>query len=109
MRRILWALLALAVAVVGAGALALGSRGVQDAIVTRIAQRRIGRDMSGLLAPDALRVLLCGTASPIPSPRRAEACTAVFAGRSEEHTSELQSHHDLVCRLLLEKKKLCTT
>src|SRR5437773_4216011 len=26
------------------------------------------------------------------------------AKRSEEHTSELQSHHDLVCRLLLEKK-----
>src|SRR5437773_7749575 len=26
------------------------------------------------------------------------------AERSEEHTSELQSHHDLVCRLLLEKK-----
>src|SRR5437773_7595325 len=25
------------------------------------------------------------------------------APRSEEHTSELQSHHDLVCRLLLEK------
>src|SRR5437773_8874584 len=25
--------------------------------------------------------------------------------KSEEHTSELQSHHDLVCRLLLEKKK----
>src|SRR5437773_7791409 len=30
-------------------------------------------------------------------------------GRSEEHTSELQSHHDLVCRLLLEKKKTITT
>src|SRR5437773_3989400 len=28
-----------------------------------------------------------------------------FSHRSEEHTSELQSHHDLVCRLLLEKKK----
>src|SRR4051812_49918005 len=27
------------------------------------------------------------------------------AGRSEEHTSELQSHVNLVCRLLLEKKK----
>src|SRR5437773_9080204 len=27
--------------------------------------------------------------------------------RSEEHTSELQSHHDLVCRLPLEKKKNC--
>src|SRR5438034_7815240 len=33
-----------------------------------------------------------------PSERRAGA-------RSEEHTSELQSHSDLVCRLLLEKKK----
>src|SRR5436190_12453491 len=29
----------------------------------------------------------------------------VFDERSEEHTSELQSHSDLVCRLLLEKKK----
>src|SRR5690554_7675516 len=28
-----------------------------------------------------------------------------FAGRSEEHTSELQSRPHLVCRLLLEKKK----
>src|SRR5260221_6841920 len=28
-----------------------------------------------------------------------------LAARSEEHTSELQSHSDLVCRLLLEKKK----
>src|SRR5476649_648071 len=27
------------------------------------------------------------------------------SNRSEEHTSELQSHSDLVCRLLLEKKK----
>src|SRR5438034_6730531 len=30
---------------------------------------------------------------------------SVAWGRSEEHTSELQSHSDLVCRLLLEKKK----
>src|SRR5438034_2224575 len=29
--------------------------------------------------------------------------------RSEEHTSELQSHSDLVCRLLLEKKKKIST
>src|SRR5260370_9673804 len=29
--------------------------------------------------------------------------------RSEEHTSELQSHLNLVCRLLLEKKKIKTT
>src|SRR5436190_14549856 len=31
---------------------------------------------------------------------------ALGADRSEEHTSELQSHSDLVCRLLLEKKNL---
>src|SRR2546428_938411 len=30
---------------------------------------------------------------------------ATYYGRSEEHTSELQSRSDLVCRLLLEKKK----
>src|SRR5690349_22294345 len=29
----------------------------------------------------------------------------IFSKRSEEHTSELQSRRDLVCRLLLEKKK----
>src|SRR5947207_6179752 len=29
----------------------------------------------------------------------------LYQQRSEEHTSELQSHSDLVCRLLLEKKK----
>src|SRR5437773_5578775 len=32
------------------------------------------------------------------------AASAAPKTRSEEHTSELQSHHDLVCRLLLEKK-----
>src|SRR5260370_35323193 len=30
---------------------------------------------------------------------------SIHHGRSEEHTSELQSHLNLVCRLLLEKKK----
>src|SRR5260221_7274093 len=33
---------------------------------------------------------------------------APYGARSEEHTSELQSHSDLVCRLLLEKKKIKT-
>src|SRR5260370_32344571 len=32
-----------------------------------------------------------------------------FVGRSEEHTSELQSHLNIVCRLLLEKKKNTAT
>src|SRR6476661_10230674 len=53
--------------------------------------------------------------SPTPAPpggRRGSRRTAHAAGaaaprcrRSEEHTSELQSHLNLVCRLLLEKKK----
>src|SRR5437588_7092025 len=36
---------------------------------------------------------------------RADAC-ALGDKRSEEHTSELQSHSELVCRLLLEKKNV---
>src|SRR5947207_5177650 len=39
-------------------------------------------------------------------PVRAECARRGARIRSEEHTSELQSHSDLVCRLLLEKKKL---
>src|SRR5438132_9169193 len=37
--------------------------------------------------------------------KRGNSPTASSKFRSEEHTSELQSHSDLVCRLLLEKKK----
>src|SRR5690242_20776342 len=36
--------------------------------------------------------------------RYAEADLSAYLDRSEEHTSELQSHVNLVCRLLLEKK-----
>src|SRR5260221_3268388 len=45
----------------------------------------------------------CGPARPPPG--AAKARCRVDLQRSEEHTSELQSHSDLVCRLLLEKKK----
>src|SRR5947207_16007785 len=45
----------------------------------------------------------------LPELRRVELGEELLDGlpdqRSEEHTSELQSHSDLVCRLLLEKKK----
>src|SRR5206468_8222920 len=40
--------------------------------------------------------------------RPANASRRRLRGRSEEHTSELQSRSDLVCRLLLEKKKTTT-
>src|SRR5256885_11862233 len=45
------------------------------------------------------------TADNIGSPQWAQALE-LFLGRSEEHTSELQSPCNLVCRLLLEKKKI---
>src|SRR5260370_18868244 len=40
-----------------------------------------------------------------PKVREAADGASRTLGRSEEHTSELQSHLNLVCRLLLEKKK----
>src|SRR5699024_12505706 len=48
----------------------------------------------------------CGRSRVIadPNPRIGSAITLLLP-RSEEHTSELQSRFDLVCRLLLEKKK----
>src|SRR2546430_10707874 len=76
-------------------------------------------------ARDPALVVLSGTGAPAPpghdglpvSPCRIEAyvperirleCDSLAGGyRSEEHTSELQSQSNLVCRLLLEKKKNC--
>src|SRR5260370_3674926 len=40
------------------------------------------------------------------SPLTCNATSLCSCARSEEHTSELQSHLNLVCRLLLEKKKI---
>src|SRR3989475_2319291 len=44
---------------------------------------------------------------PAPVARRSRCCSCSrwWRSRSEEHTSELQSQSNLVCRLLLEKKK----
>src|SRR2546429_6958207 len=53
------------------------------------------------LVSDALRDL-----APGGQPLRLEQLREVVEDRSEEHTSELQSRLHLVCRLLLEKKKL---
>src|SRR2546425_1927273 len=48
----------------------------------------------------------CRPTGARPGPRRwTTACRPGARGRSEEHTSELQSLAYLVCRLLLEKKK----
>src|SRR2546425_2804455 len=67
------------------------------ASLARASQRRTG-EPSGASGVPALR----GQAAP----RQRE---SVRPGRSEEHTSELQSLAYLVCRLLLEKKKTCAS
>src|SRR5947207_5557651 len=46
-----------------------------------------------------------GRAPVLASPSGHKRDSNPLSFRSEEHTSELQSHSDLVCRLLLEKKK----
>src|SRR5690349_22176126 len=49
-----------------------------------------------------------GLRRPRQAPRPATSSRRVRPARSEEHTSELQSRRDLVCRLLLEKKNTIT-
>src|SRR3712207_6877436 len=52
---------------------------------------------------------LCQKSSQATSRPRFSAMLSVPISRSEEHTSELQSRQYLVCRLLLEKKKIKST
>src|SRR5437588_1968911 len=55
------------------------------------------------------RSLFSRPASLTTLPLRPLRVSRCARSRSEEHTSELQSHSDLVCRLLLEKKKRSAT
>src|SRR2546421_7568026 len=65
------------------------------------AMRRINR-LAGHLGDDVTRLESRLIGRPARDHRRV---VIVGLQRSEEHTSELQSRSDLVCRLLLEKKK----
>src|SRR5438874_5271520 len=97
---------------------------------TSIGQNNVGAQHAAPLhcaaiAPGALTTNLSGRDDPahLPVvPRRDPARRGLLPGlrlgvshcdheraRSEEHTSELQSRRDLVCRLLLEKKKVMTS
>ena len=61
------------------GALALPQ--VDDAIFRYFVGRHLAAGNGDLLGgPDALKVLLCGTAAPFPDPSRAQTCTAIIAG-----------------------------
>jgi ribonuclease Z len=78
-RAILWVLAGCGLLAV-AGVLALRVPAVQDRLVGAAIDRMVASRPDELFRDDALRVLLCGTASPLPSPTRAKACVAVFAG-----------------------------
>jgi ribonuclease Z len=80
MRRTLGWVLGVAAAV--AAVLAIGMRVpvVQDRLVRAAIERMVASQPNELFEKNALRVLACGTASPLPHPTRAKACVAVFAG-----------------------------
>lgn len=75
------AIAALVVMAAGGGlAFALHTPQIQDRLFLQAAGQNIRRDNTALLGSDALRVALCGTSAPLPSPTRAKACVAVMAG-----------------------------
>src|SRR5690625_6884066 len=71
----------------------------------RAALRRINPDDDGREWLDESRLGQAVSALTRPQSRTLIEINEELTGRSEEHTSELQSRGQLVCRLLLEKKK----
>src|SRR5690242_21262612 len=77
------------------------SRGPR-AVRPRVSDADGGREHRGGAQPGGVHALLVlPVAGAGPAPYLVQ-----DAGRSEEHTSELQSHVKLVCRLLLDKKNI---
>src|SRR2546427_1049744 len=72
---------------------------LHDALPIWAELRQAGPDHGHALGP--ARARMDGRPAATAQPRR----PAALGDRSEEHTSELQSQSNLVCRLLLEKKK----
>src|SRR5204863_9237186 len=75
-----------------------------------ISRRLPGPPRTSMTPPMRLQAKLCDRSSSPSSHQACSACSSMAIAiwsiaRSEEHTSELQSRRDLVCRLLLEKKK----
>src|SRR3712207_8330900 len=79
---------------------------------------RRGQNLQGELRGDReraetpgqqLRQVVAGDVLDHPAAAGEDVAETVHATRSEEHTSELQSRQYLVCRLLLEKKKIISS
>src|SRR2546430_12626517 len=67
----------------------------------QVKHRRVGRFLPATMPSRTAPTPRRGSECPVPEP-----FCALPRSRSEEHTSELQSQSNLVCRLLLEKKKI---
>ncbi|HTO09184.1 MAG TPA: MBL fold metallo-hydrolase [Myxococcota bacterium] len=80
MARVLGWLAGLVAALALAFAIAERIPAVQDAVMRAAIGHLVASDNDSLYGDDGLRVLVCGTASPLPHPSRAKACVAVFAG-----------------------------
>src|SRR5256886_8880241 len=72
---------------------------------TRILSPPVSLETTALFQARSRGRSICGAPKAMPRPAISCASSMTFAARSEEHTSELQSQSNLVCRLLLEKKK----
>jgi ribonuclease Z len=66
--------------ILATGAVVLLDARVELKIFEKGAATATSRDNSALLAPEALRVAICGSSAPLPSEGRAKACAAVLAG-----------------------------
>src|SRR2546426_10283115 len=77
---------------------------LHDALPIYRGADRLGEDVRGVPRRDRF----AGAPGARGSPPGRDAGGLHLAPRSEEHTSELQSPCNLVCRLLLEKKKVVT-
>src|SRR2546430_6672118 len=77
--------------------------GVAGLAVGRDGSTLVAYDMSPTRATVTARIVRVGSDGVTKVVSDVRDCSS--AGRSEEHTSELQSQSNLVCRLLLEKKK----
>ena len=78
-KRRVWVLL-LVLGVIAAAAALLLSKTFQRTMLNRAAVEMTAAPDRALLADDALRVAVCGSSAPLPSPSRAKSCVAVFAG-----------------------------
>src|SRR5690606_41448401 len=75
--------------------LGAGLQHVEDPEPDRLLDLRVALDLDVGVVPERVQELALGLEQAVPAGEP----------RSEEHTSELQSRENLVCRLLLEKKK----